>query len=505
MALGLAFASLISLAPAAYGTGNGSSSENPALPPPFSSGELDQATTVPEEPNIVLITTDDQRWTDLRQMPGTRRVLQRHGTTMLGLSPNPLCCPARAEILTGQHSHNNGVRTNKGLFGGYSRLDPTETLATWLQTAGYTTIFLGKYLNGYRPNDANDPEVGWDSWHPTVKRTYNYRTFTVSHNGSHVEIDGRYQTDYFTRMAVKQIGRHAPSTRPFFLWQSYVAPHGGCQPELSTPCWIPPPSARRHRDLFGSARLDSQGQPGFNERDVSDKPRFVQALDRLGKRRIENMTSSHRARLRALAAVDEGVVDTVAALRDAGELRNTLIIFTSDNGYLLGEHRLLGKAVAYEPSIRVPFVMRGPGIPQAEQTSAVATLLDIPMTALAAAGGRPTIPVDGRDIRPVARGIDPSQSTVLIQVGPRERESDEEGWFLRGVRTGRYTFARYPNTGERELYDRKRDPFQVQSVHDNPRYRRTLNELRDRLSVLGSCGGAECWQQFGRVPSPTRR
>jgi arylsulfatase A-like enzyme len=463
-----------------------------------------RAAAEPTRPNIVLITTDDQRLHDLRFMPQTRRLLVRQGTSFTGLSPHPLCCPARAELMSGQYAHNNGVRTNAGRWGGYAAFDETQTLATWLAAAGYRNIFLGKYLNGYQRAGNNGREPGWHSWHPTVAGLYQYWNFVVRHNAVDEPLERTYQTDYFSDLAVQQIRRHARSDRPFFLWQSFVAPHGACQLRAELHCFVPPPSAARHRALFRQQPLDTLSSPAFDEADMSDKPTEQQQRPRLSEAEVERLVRLNRARLRALRAVDEGIADMIAALARSGELDNTLVVFTSDNGFLMGQHRLGAKVWGYEESLRVPFVMRGPGIPVNQQRSEAATLLDIPATFVAMAGATPTLPLDGQNLMPIIDGASDGQDTVLILGGPRKgRDAEYDvGWFYHGVRTDRYTYIRYDVTGEEELYDRRFDPHQIASDHDSRAYARTLNELRDRTESLESCEGDECHEPFGEVPGP---
>ena len=369
-------------------------------------------------PNVLLITTDDQRADELRYMRRTVRRIVEQGTMLQGVAPHPLCCPARAQWLTGQYAHNNDVRTNVGPYGGWDELDKSQTIATWLQTAGYTTIFLGKYLNGYRKRHAiGRREPGWARWHPTVEGLYDYQDFTVSHNGSFEQVRDSYQTDYFAALARREIRRAVKRDKPFFLWQSFMAPHPACT-EDEDYCWGPPTSARRHRSLFTETPLRSMRSPAFNEHDVSDKPREYRLLPRLTEERIDRLIWNNRQRLRALAAVDEAVASMLDTLRAIGELGNTLVIVTSDNGFLLGEHRDTGKTVGYEPSLRVPLVLRGPGIPADRRLATVGTSLDVAATIVATARAHPTLTMDGRALQPVARRETRGAGTMLIQGGP---------------------------------------------------------------------------------------
>lgn len=458
-----------------------------------------------KKPNVLLITTDDQTLTDLRAMPTTRKRIGGMGVRFTGLAPHPLCCPARALMLTGQHAQNNGVRTNSGPFGGYKRLNPRRTVGAWMNRAGYRTIYLGKFLNGYGPRQAKDATPGWNDWNATVRGVYNANRYTVNHNGR-LRAHTRHQTDYFTDLAVRKIEHNARnSRRPFFLWQSYVAPHTRCSPQRETrSCWQPPTPAKRHRKMFGKARPPAFSKASYNERDVSDKPRWIRTKDRLTKAERPRIRHWHRERLRSLRSVDEGIGRMLNTLARTKQLRNTLIIFTSDNGFLLGEHRDLSKTVPYEESVRVPFLMRGPGIPKGRTRHLFATHADIAPTIAAIGRTRPGRKVDGRNLLPAARRGAPTYDTVLIQGGPHRKRYTSTGWFYRGVRTQRYTYAHYPRDNEHELYDRRHDPLQLRNVANDVRYVDVVADLQRRLHQLKSCAGVSCRTRFGPDPRPAR-
>ena len=452
-------------------------------------------------PNIVLITTDDQTVTDLAKMPITRRLLKEQGVTFSGISPHPLCCPARAEILTGQFAQNNGVLGNVGSQGGYQALDTCSTVATWLRDAGYQTAFMGKFLNGYQGASINDPAPGWDEWHPGVG-IYNYNHFTVNHNGRPQTYD-TYQTDYFAGLGARTIRTFAKDRRPFFLWQSFLAPHRSCRPVApGEDCWSPPVPASRHASRFPTELPPAFDDPSYNEADVSDKPAWVRKHPLISSEARSELVRLYRMRLRALQAVDEGVRRLVRALADTGRLDNTLIIFTSDNGFLFGEHRLEGKDKLYEPALDVPFIMRGPGIPHGTTARNVAATVDIAPTIVAAARAAPTLSMDGRNLLPLVTGGTRGRDTLLIQSGAQFADPDALAWRWRGVRTHRYTFAIHTQTRERELYDRKHDPAQEYNVASDPRYEETRRELGRRLTVLKTCSGTACRQHFGMPPAP---
>jgi N-acetylglucosamine-6-sulfatase len=307
-------------------------------------------------PNVVVLLTDDQTVESMRVMAGARAELAGAGTTFdRSFVSNPLCCPSRATLYTGQYSHNHGVIGNRPPEGGYGRLDKSEWLPVWLQRAGYHTVHIGKFMNRYG-QDSPPTEVppGWNEWYTSVDpSTYDFTNYQLNENGV-VRTYSEYSTDAYSTRAVDAVRRLAPSEQPFFLSVAFLAPHSGSPRETDDPAGVfTPMPAPRHRDRFASEPLPPS--TAFDEVDVSDKPRFIRRLPRLGAERVAAITENYRQELESLLAVDEGIVRVVGALREAGELDRTLIVFTSDNGFFHGEHRVpFGKVMVYEPSIRVP-------------------------------------------------------------------------------------------------------------------------------------------------------
>jgi arylsulfatase A-like enzyme len=461
--------------------------------------------TSTQRPNVVVITTDDMTATDLRWMPKTRGLLGRAGVSFAdSLSLHPLCCPARAQLLTGQFAHNNGVWSNKSPYGGYYRLDSERTLPVWLQQAGYYTAFMGKYLNEYGHEDRYEVPPGWDFWRAPVTFTYDYYDYTVNADGQLRRLDDYYQTEYYTELTEELVPRLAREDRPFFLWQSHLAPHSTCSAVKlieGDRCWSPPTPSREHYGTLDDVRPPQRRDPSYDEADVSDKPAKIRNRPAFDARRHAYERENFQRRVESLASVDDAVARTVDMLERAGELDETLLIFTSDNGYLLGEHRYTGKTVPYEPSLRVPLLMRGPGVPRGVTSTATTGTLDLAVTIAAAAGAEPNVVVDGRNLLPVASGDRPGWDTVLILGGPKGKKDGPE-WYYKGVRTQRYTYVEYRQTGEVELYDRERDPYQMRNVAGSPAYADVQVELRSRLLALENCSGEACRRDFGPVAEP---
>jgi N-acetylglucosamine-6-sulfatase len=470
-------------------------------------------------PNILLITTDDQSVADLKYMSKTRTLLgaSGEGATFTDMvSSYPLCCPARATILTGQLSHNHGVRTNKEPFGGWASLKRQDsvveqTIGAWLQAnnpnADYHTMFTGKFLNGYGGPRDQAPAPGWDKWYATSGGTYNYLNFRVNENGVPRDRSG-YQTQAFGAYTNAHIQEAHDQDKPFFVWESNLAPHDSCTPPRpGARCkWGPATPARRDERKFLHLRLDAARDPSFNERVVTEKPAYIRRLRHWGPVLRRRTLRKHRMRVRSLQAVDRSVASSVQKLRSLGELDNTLVIFTSDNGYMLGQHRWQGKIVSYEPSLRIPLLMRWPagGIQGGTVVRQTTALADLPATIADAAGVEPMLTPDGRSLLPLARGESGAEGygAMSIESGQKGHDTSDERWFYHGVRTRRYTYVEYPRTNQVELYDRRNDPAQLNNVAYRPAYRQTRLALAEKLLLLQDCAGAECLSVSGGVPEP---
>ncbi len=441
-------------------------------------------------PNVVVLMTDDQTLESMRVMPGVRAALAASGTTFdRAFVSNALCCPSRATLWTGQYSHNHGVLGNRPPEGGYARLDKSEWLPVWLQRAGYHTVHIGKFMNGYG-QDSPPTEVppGWSEWYTTVDpSTYRYTGYRLNENGV-VSTYERYSTDEFSQRAVDAVERLAPEEQPFFLSVAYLAPHSGGPADADDPDGlVTPMPAPRHRELL-AAEPTPRG-PAFDEPEVRDKPSFVRSRPRLSAAIVAAVEENYRQELESLLAVDEGIERLVRALDAAGELDETLIVFTSDNGFFHGEHRIPnGKVMLYEPSIRVPLILRGPGVPSGQRRSQLVTNADLAPTILEAAGAAPAgREPDGASLFPLLRDPGLEWGRELLVEGP----SGTRAVAFAALRNERFVYAEHDN-GERELYDLRRDPHQLDSLHRDPRYASLQARLAERLAALQVCAGAAC-------------
>jgi arylsulfatase A-like enzyme len=469
--------------------------------------------TAAEQPNLVVVMTDDQTVSELAGMRHTRRLVGANGVRFdRSYVSYPVCCPSRATYLTGQYAHNHGVMGLYPPTGGYGRFDKRNALPVWLQNAGYHTAHLGKFLNGYGDQEPADVPPGWSDWHATVDySTYQMWGYTMNDNGrmrtygrAFVQNPRWYQTDVLARKAASIVKREAGGRKPLFLSVNFLAPHHeGRGIQRRTGQLVRP--APRHRGAFASARLPQAAS--FNEADISDKPRFLRRrAHSLSAREIRRIRGDARARRAALLAVDEGVARIVSALRRSGELDETYIVFTADNGYMQGEHRVRsGKMLPYDPSTRVPLLIRGPEIPAGRVSRELVANVDLAPTLLELAGATAGKAVDGRSLVPFARNPALRTKRAILHetgglryVGPREQDEATNTrkplrrvMSYRAIRTTRWLYIRW-RSGSRELYDLRSDPDQMQSLHSGRAHRRVRHVLARRLRALARCAGESC-------------
>jgi N-acetylglucosamine-6-sulfatase len=440
-------------------------------------------------PNILVLETDDQTLADMSVLPKTRALIGDRGTTFTNSFVNySLCCPSRSTLYTGQYAHNHGVLSNKLPTGGFTRLDTSNWLPLWLQAAGYRTMHVGKFLNGYGRDTPPTVPPGFDDWNGMVDpSTYSYYGYTVDENGVLRTHPGVYSTDFITAKANELIAAAAPGPRPFFMSVAWVAPHSGAPRDPDDPPGLATPSpAPQYANVFAATPLPRPAS--FNEVDISDKPLALQARPRFGPKRIASIQEAYQQRLESLLSVDDAVASIVAQLRSVGELDNTLILFTSDNGFFHGEHRVAtGKVLVYEPSIRVPLLMRGPGVPREAKATQLVSNADLAPTILDAASATPGRVEDGRSLLELVRdpGVEWGRELLL------EAGTAAQGLTLHGLRNYRYKYVEYAD-GESELYDLERDPDELTSLHADPALAGLRSRLAARLHALESCAGASC-------------
>ena len=476
-----------------------------------------------EQPNIVVVMSDDQTQDSMRYMSRVRELIGERGATFpVSVTNWPVCCPSRATFQTGQYAHNHEVLGNQPPLGGFDRLDISQTLPVWLQDAGYYTAHIGKFLNGYERSAVGVPP-GWSEWHGS-KDTYRFYGYTLLEDGAlntygspnedpdNPTDPASYSTDVYTDKAVELIDRRAPSNDPFFLSVAYLAPHSGAPNapagEPGYRCEGTAKPAQRHSGTFSSEPLPIP--PSFNEADTSDKPASIANRAPLTQQEINRATRNYRCRAESLLAIDEGVGRIVNALRESGELNDTLFVYTADNGFFHGEHRIqAGKNRVYEEAIRVPLLIRGPGVPKGVEVEEMAINADLSPTLLDAAGATATLPQDGRSLLKLADEPDRyfGRELLIEQFSPDGEDGEPIGTEYQAVRTQRYVYVQNA-TGELELYDLDADPFQLQNQIANPDYDEVEAALAARLAALASCRGKSCRAKPSlklRLPRSERR
>ena len=501
-------------------------------------------------PNFVVIMSDDQGPGMTRALPTVRRRLAGRGASFTeAIASYPLCCPARATLLTGEYAHNHGTVGNNARSGGgwKSLIDPKKNLAAWLQANGYDTGFAGKWLNGLRtPHRA---PFGWDTWSALVgeggeglSSYYDFDVFEPDGTRRHFGTGRRdYQTDALTReYALPFIRAHATATAPFFLWLAYHPPHYGLgrSDAAGRRCSTGPPGKRsgaqsaipppRYAGRFAEARVPRP--PSFDERDVSDKPSSVRARPPLSDDDLARVERDYRCGLAALLALDDSIDSILDQLRATDQLERTVILFTTDQGVMAGEHRIArGKNKPYEEAIRIPLIVRGPGIAAGRRISTPVANADIAPTILdLAAAAVPTglaRPIDGRTLTPLMAGAEAGRDRAVPVEGRENTTRARRGFKVRsyvGVRTARYAYfeyrrARFDARGEanaaplgagrttdRELYDLRRDPYELRSLEHDRSYAGVRRELARLTRALQRCSGSDCVVEGGAAGARSR-
>jgi len=500
-------------------------------------------------PNILAVMTDDMTQGDLVFMPKTRKLLAKQGTSFTNtITSFPLCCPSRATFLTGQYAHNHGVTGNFFPEGWYGMEGRKNTLATWLDRAGYRTGLIGKWLNGYGALDGRgEVPPGFDQWHALLDvSAYDYYNFEMNSNGrlltwgdpdfaqklvafGNIQVvppdaksaadvlaklravmgpppytywgarnPDQYSPDVTGRTTERLVRRQKRATRPFFIWWAPASPHR--EDVATTLMGRPGPDPRppeRYEEL--SKRFQLPRPPSFNEADLGDKPSNVTSkAPPLTDEQIAQLQLDYEGRGGSMRAVDDWVGRIVKTLRRTRQLRNTVILFTSDNGWLNGEHRIPGdKFLPYEESLRVPLIMRGPGFARGKRVKQQVANIDLAPTLAALAKAKPRRRMDGVSLIPVLRRHRRLRERALAIEAPRPLFTGaipNNAWDRPyvGVRTPRYTYVFWTETAEEELYDRRTDPFQLQNVAPDPAYATVKAHLIALMRWLESCRGRSC-------------
>ncbi|MFE0103515.1 sulfatase [Streptomyces sp. NPDC059009] len=453
----------------------------------------------PKRPNVVFVLTDDLSSDLVNHMPHVKE-MQKAGTSFANYTvTDSLCCPSRSSIFTGKYPHNTGVFTNTPPDGGFDtfnkRGNEDRTFATELKKQGYRTAMMGKYLNGYEPDmtvggEKNYVPPGWDEW-DVAGNGYKEYDYTLNENGRTVDY-GREPKDYLTDVVSDKgqdfIGESAQDGKPFMLDISTFAPHG--------------PATPAPQDEGKYPNLPSPKPPAYNTT-PEKAPTWLADKKPLTAQQQKKITTTYRKRVRAVQAVDRMIGDLQKRLKKEGVYDNTVFAFASDNGFHMGQYRLMpGKQTAFDTDVNVPLVMTGPGIRKGATSKAVASNIDLCPTFTDLGGATPDAAADGRSLVPLLKGATPDdwpQSALIEHHGPNTAPNDPDKPrkgsgnppSYEAVRTDTYTYVEYKN-GAREYYDRSEDPDQLHNIYGQLSAERK-KALSAAVAELRTCKGSkEC-------------
>jgi arylsulfatase A-like enzyme len=500
-------------------------------------------------PNILVVMTDDMSAADLELMPNVQKLLAKKGTTFDdAVDSFPLCCPARATFITGQYAHNHGVKGNFAPYGWYGMKDRGNILPRWLQKAGYNTALIGKWLNGYGALDAHgEIPKGFDNWRGLLDvSAYDYANFVMNIDGTLkawgdkdfarklvefaiIEVDDQpdsiqsiydkleslfgprpftywgapttkaYSPDVTGKITEGLVKDERKSKDPFFIWWTPAAPHReDVATTLMGRAGPDPRPAPRYEEESQSYTLPQP--PNFNEPDTTDKSQnFQDKAPSLTDAQIAQLQLDYEGRAGSMLAVDDHVKNLVDILKKTDQLKNTEIVFVSDNGWMQGEHRVPGdKFLPYEESLKVPLVIRGPGVPKGQTVDGQVSNIDFAPTLLDMANVKAGRTMDGVSLLPTIDNPKkrPKRAIEIEALQPLFANPNipANGWDrpYTGVRTDRYTYVVWTETGEKELYDRQTDPYELDNLAGDPAYGAVEADLAAKLVKLRDCAGKSC-------------
>jgi N-acetylglucosamine-6-sulfatase len=423
--------------------------------------------------------------------------MQKDGATFVNyFVTDSLCCPSRTSIFTGRFPHDTGVFRNTGNDGGFlafhSRHHERSTFATALQAAGYQTAMLGKYLNGYLPR-RHAPEPGWSKWavagngYPGFNYNLNIDRKVV-HYGSASE---DYMTDVLSGIAVNFIKGSAG--KPFLVEVATFAPHAPYTP------------APRDADAFPG--LTAPRTPAFNVAHANDEPRWLAKHEQISAADTASIDRDYRKRAQSVLAVDKMIGDLQAAVAAIGEEKNTFFVFSSDNGYHMGEFRLMpGKMTAYDTDIKVPLIVTGPGVAAGTRIEQIAENIDLNPTFTELGGVAPLVDVDGMSLVPLLQGkpVARWRSVALIEHhGPVRDLTDPDFPDIRSgnptsyeaIRTTTSLYVEYAD-GAKEYHNLRTDPDEIANTFS------ALSEVEKAamhklLAGVSTCHSAKSCAEFG--------
>ncbi len=457
-------------------------------------------------PNIVFVLTDDLSMNLVQYMPHVL-ALEHAGTSFSNYTvTDSLCCPSRSSIFSGKFPHDTGVFTNTGADGGFnvfhSRGEESATFATALQKVGYRTAMMGKYLNGYQPADAlggAQPYVppGWNEWdvagngYPEFNYDLN-QDHKVVHHG---KTPGDYLTDVVSGKGSSFVAASAAAHSPFLLEIATFAPHT--------------PSTPAPQDANAFPGLKAPRGPAFNTLPTS-APAWLASRSSLTGKETAKINKAFRKRVQSVQAVDRMIGSLEATLAKAGVAGSTDIVFSSDNGYHMGEYRLTpGKMTAFDTDVNVPLVAAGPGIPAGKVVGNPVQNIDLAPTFETLGGAATPGTVDGHSLVPLLGGqsdVGWRTASLVEHHGPDTNRSDPDHPAknsgnppsYQALRTVGYTYVEYTG-GAKEYYNRTVDPAELHNIAGGLPAA-TLTALHADLAAMTTCHGQDaCWTAAHRA------
>ena len=425
-------------------------------------------------PNVVFILTDDQRWDSLDQMPQLDAAPEwaRFSNAYVD---EPQCCPSRASTLTGRYPQHTGVETLRD----GKDMNDKRTIATMLHSAGYRTGLYGKYLNGYPFGRGPYVPPGWDDFVAGVgaEDYYDYKLNENGHLVSYGSAPKDYRTDVLTDK-VRRFIRTTKQSQPFFVYLAPNAPHTDSKGRV-----VP-----AEQDRQACAGRTFPNPPNFNAYDSISEPPWMSAEQ---PRPAFNMAIARATTCHTLQGVDRAVTSIVDELKRTGRLQNTYIVFTSDNGYAFGEHRLVGKGDLYEASVRVPLLVRGPTVRPGTVDRLTSNVDFVPSILDWARVRAPRHFIDGTSFAADLRrdpGRDPQEVLLRGCRTQRGPEDDCGGYpsnmgFNWGLRTATHKYIEYPD-GYVQLFDLTTDPWELTNLASDPAQAALVADLHARLERL---------------------
>ena len=469
----------------------------PSSSPPSGANRTDKL-------NIVFVLADDLSMNLLPHMPNVR-ALAADGTTFANYTvTDSLCCPSRSSIFTGRYPHNTGVFTNGGKDGGFHLFrqeQERDTFAITVKQGGYRTGFMGKYLNQYQPADGVRP--GWTDWAVSGNAYANYN-YKLNENGI-IKQYGNKPEDYLTTVvqgrAADFISSAAQQKQPFLLEIAIYSPHGPFTP------------APQDKDLFPGMTVPRTS--AFNKH-PENAPPYLAANEPLTPKEITTLDGIYRKRAQSVQSIDRMIGALRETLSTAGVADDTVVVFSSDNGFHLGDHGLnVGKQTAFSTDVHVPLIVAGPGVRRGVTVEDLAENIDLRPTFEELAGISSSGAVDGASLVPLLRTGEPKgewrQLSLIEHHGPKtarldaatggedpDKQSTKDGIppTYTAIRAADWTFVHYLD-GMMEYYDRRTDPDEMNNIADELPAEQ-VERLRAGVKKLEACKGNDMCRPAAR-------